>query len=597
MKGSSLGPQTQKEITFIRDAMRRNRNLGPFLKKIADEHLDKVASSAFKCQVEAGDVITRIGEVTADHFYIVAEGSFRAERAWKMVYELGPGDSFAELALILRVPRLNTVIATLPGTLWVMHRQELRSLMQGFWKKKMEEFAALLEGVDFFKDVDNKQQLAEALVETTYYKDDYIIREGVWSDRFYIIYQGEVLAELHGQEIELLRGDPATKRADFFGGKALLQGEPPCRSIKVLGDKVRVLVLHRDAFLSVVKGPQGAVEPASQANLVEYNLDSLETLGLLGCGAFGQVHLVQCKTTGNTFALKELRIGHIVATKQQKAVLNEKRIMRMTHSPFLVRLAATFQSEVSLFFLIEPALGGDLWGAYQTKGLYGSEQHAMFYVACVVKAFTHMHQRLIIYRDLKPENLLLDCKGYIKVADFGLAKFCIGRTFTTCGTAEFLAPEMIMGTGYSLPIDMWALGVLLYEMMMGHSPFAAENYTMVFRKIQGGIEALQFPQKTWPSLVKKLCQQEPTDRLPMRPGGWKNAEEHPWFQEAGFSWAELEERTMAAPYKPVVHNNTDLGNFDVSAGEGPPTSPSSRNLGVSDWVDNFEDRLGPALFD
>lgn len=154
-----------------------------------------------------------------------------------------------------------------------------------------------------------------------------------------------------------------------------------------------------------------------------------------------------------------------------------------------------------------------------------------------------------------------------------------------------------MGTGYSLPIDMWALGVLLYEMMMGHSPFAAENYTMVFRKIQGGIEALQFPQKTWPSLVKKLCQQEPTDRLPMRPGGWKNAEEHPWFQEAGFSWAELEERTMAAPYKPVVHNNTDLGNFDVSAGEGPPTSPSSRNLGVSDWVDNFEDRLGPALFD
>merc|ERR1719197_177949 len=160
----------------------------------------------------------------------------------------------------------------------------------------------------------------------------------------------------------------------------------------------------------------------------------LQKIGLLGCGGFGAVELWEHKSTKATYAMKGLSKGYIVKTGMQESVMNEKNILMMTNSPFIIRLWETYNGSQTLYFLLEPALGGELYATYNRKGFHGSEKHAKFYIAGTIEGFRHLHERRIIYRDLKPENLLLNEQGKLKITDMGLAKFVIGKTYTTCGT-------------------------------------------------------------------------------------------------------------------------------------------------------------------
>merc|ERR1719197_305823 len=155
----------------------------------------------------------------------------------------------------------------------------------------------------------------------------------------------------------------------------------------------------------------------------------LAKIGLLGCGGFGTVELWEHKKTHATYAMKQLSKGYIVKTGMQESVMNEKNILAMTNSLFIIKLWETFNGSQSLYFLMEAALGGELYATYHRKGFHGSEKHAKFYIAGVIAAFTYLHDRRIIYRDLKPENILLAGDGQFKLTDMGLAKFVIGRTY------------------------------------------------------------------------------------------------------------------------------------------------------------------------
>uniref|UniRef100_A0A673H7Z4 cAMP-dependent protein kinase catalytic subunit alpha-like n=1 Tax=Sinocyclocheilus rhinocerous TaxID=307959 RepID=A0A673H7Z4_9TELE len=208
-------------------------------------------------------------------------------------------------------------------------------------------------------------------------------------------------------------------------------------------------------------------------------LDDFDRLKTLGTGSFGRVMLVKHRQSGRYYAMKVLDKEKVVKLKQIEHTLNEKKILQAVSFPFLVKLEFAFK--VHMQFILK---------RNTIMFFPHSEQNARFYAAQIVLTFEYLHALDLIYRDLKPENLLIDHQGYIQVTDFGFAKRVKGRTWTLCGTPEYLAPEIILSKGYNKgynkAVDWWALGVLIYEMAAGYPPFFADQPIQIYEKIVSG---------------------------------------------------------------------------------------------------------------
>jgi len=239
-------------------------------------------------------------------------------------------------------------------------------------------------------------------------------------------------------------------------------------------------------------------------------------------------------------------------------------------SPFIIHLYDTYNSEQLLYFLLEPALGGEIYATYNKKAFYGKEQHARYYSAGVICAFECLHEFHVIYRDLKPENLLLTSKGHLKVTDMGLAKLVIGKTYTTCGTPEYFAPEIIASKGHTIAVDWWCLGILIFELMTGKPPFDSPNPMQIYAKVMRGVTKVKFPPACKGDvghLIHELLKQDPAERLPCRAGGVENLKKHRWYRN--FDWESFLNLKMDPPFKPVVKSRKDLANFSVRPGDLP----------------------------
>jgi cGMP-dependent protein kinase len=640
-------PKTPEEASMIRESLRINKNIGPTLEGLGDEALEEVVETAFHLDVTAenSEVITQ-GDLEADLFYILEKGSGEAIKdGVKVASYSTAGDSFGGLALLYSAPRAATV-RVFPGSrLWCIPRRAMRHVFQAKVRQQVEKYAEILNEVECLNDVPiaDKLTLADRLVEVTFFKDEVIMKEGDRECRaFYILKTGElgIVASMTPRDIAPfnIMAEEGSDELPYFGEHALIDDEPRMRTVHVVSEKATLLVLTREIYQKELKRCQQALQEKNDRlrqevgalrkqlslpdlhsevvkpehempsqEVVGHDFDRLEDICLLGCGGFGRVSLVKDSMTGHIFALKALSKGHILKECQQDSVLNEKKILRMTHSPFLIQCAATFNMNHHLYFLLEPAMGGELFTVFMKNNLHGNEHAGQFYTACVLKGLEHLHERCIIYRDMKPENLLLDDRGYCKIADFGLAKFVIGKTFTTCGTPDYFAPEVLKGIGHTSALDWWCLGVLLYEFMTAVTPFQADDPAMLFNKLMKGIECVPFPRTwtrqssfasnssegTWKCLVKALCKMEPSERLAVRPGGTTNVMNHPWYTEAKFDWPGLVNRTMAAPWEPTL-KSMDGSNFDPSEEDAPPIIPY---VDPGDgWDADFEDRYGPATF-
>jgi len=228
--------------------------------------------------------------------------------------------------------------------------------------------------------------------------------------------------------------------------------------------------------------------------------------------------------------------------------------------------------------LLELALGGELYATYHRKSFFGKEPHAKFYVAGVIFAFDHMHSRKIVFRDLKPENILLNDAGQVKLTDMGLAKVIVGKTFTTCGTPDYFAPELIQSTGHTRALDWWTLGILCFELLAGRTPFEAPSPMLIYNKVVKGINRVQFPTKMRgdpEDLIKGLCKADPSERLPMRKGGIDNLQQHGFYQD--FAWEDMRNLKATPPYLPVVKNKKDIANFSARKEDMPPQVPYRDN--------------------
>ena len=185
--------------------------------------------------------------------------------------------------------------------------------------------------------------------------------------------------------------------------------------------------------------------------------------------------------------------------------------------------------------------------------------------------FEYLHSKHIIYRDLKPENVLIEKSGYLKLTDFGFAKICEGRTYTLCGTPEYLAPEILLNKGHGKPVDWWTFGVLLYEMIAGIDPFSDEDPMLIYQKILKG--KLRFPSsfdKNAKSLVKHLLESDLSKRYGNLKGGVSDIKNHRFFKT--LSWEELLDCKIKPSYVPKVSSNSDVRNFSKYP-DSPRTSP------------------------
>ncbi|KAK6300470.1 hypothetical protein J4Q44_G00285680 [Coregonus suidteri] len=313
--------------------------------------------------------------------------------------------------------------------------------------------------------------------------------------------------------------------------------------------------------------------PLSSKHKKPLCLQDFRLIAVLGRGHFGKVLLSEYKKTGSIYAIKALKKGDIVARDEVESLMCEKRIfetVNVSHHPFLVNLFACFQTPEHVCFVMEYTAGGDLMMHIHADVF--TEPRAVFYSACVVLGLQFLHDHKIVYRDLKLDNLLLDIDGYVKIADFGLCKEGMGygdRTSTFCGTPEFLAPEVLTDTSYTRAVDWWGLGVLIYEMLVGESPFPGDDEEEVFDSIVNDeVRYPRFLSTEAIAIMRRLLRRNPERRLG---SGEKDAEEikkQPFFR--GLDWEALLQRKLPPPFVPSIKGREDVSNFDEEFTAEPP---------------------------
>ncbi|XP_064114988.1 atypical protein kinase C-like isoform X3 [Macrobrachium nipponense] len=314
------------------------------------------------------------------------------------------------------------------------------------------------------------------------------------------------------------------------------------------------------------------MSPTGQAG--QYCLDDFELIRVIGRGSYAKVLMVELKKTNRIYAMKVIKKTLVTDDEDIDWVQTEKHVFETaSNHPFLVGLHSCFQTPSRLFFVIEFVRGGDLMFHMQRQRRL-PEEHARFYAAEICLALNFLHEKGIIYRDLKLDNVLLDHEGHIKLTDYGMCKEGIrpgDTTSTFCGTPNYIAPEILQGVEYSFSVDWWALGVLLYEMLAGKSPFdivgASDNpdcntEDFLFQVIlERPIRIPRSLSVKAAAILKGFLNKNPIDRLGCHPEtGFTDIVTHPFFKT--IDWEMLERKQIPPPYKPRVDGERDLENFD-----------------------------------
>jgi protein kinase A len=317
---------------------------------------------------------------------------------------------------------------------------------------------------------------------------------------------------------------------------------------------------------SVSKEPE--VDPVEEVKLLRTHFQTTPPArtrfligDILGTGTFGRVCLATYSFQRTRyFALKILRKTTVVQLKQVQHIHSEKNVLMAINHPFVVNLYATFKDHDHLYMIMDYVPGGELFTVLRRSRAF-SHSVARFYAAEIVLAFEYLHSLDFVYRDLKPENLLIGRDGHIKITDFGFSKHIPNdRTYTLCGTPEYLAPEIIRTKGHGKAVDWWALGILIFEMLAGWSPFVGDSTPDTYDKIIEG-------KFTWPShfnstdkdLISRLATEDLTQRLGCLSGGAEDIKSHPWF--ASVDWGRLIRKQVRPPFLPKLRTPWDTSNF------------------------------------
>ena len=415
----------------------------PLLSELTEDQLEKLSDTVEIFAYNPGDVIIKKG-AEGNIFYIVKEGTVTVTEMGAQFtdHTLSVGEYFGERALLTGEPRAATITAQSHVKVMALDRESFNSLL-GPLREVLDHNMNLrvLSSIKLFEKLSNqeKKKLAGSFGVERFASGTTIIRQGDPGNKFYIIKEGSARVVVDAKEVAQLR------TGTYFGEMALLDDEVRKASIVATAD-CECFVLDRDTFnrllgslkhiinretqqrLEVLKGagPQDNLEPQ-----LKLAFSDLQQIAILGSGTFGRVTLVQDKKSKQVYALKAMLKSEIVAHKQQINVLNEKNVMITSNHPFILRLFQTFKDSKKLYMLLEFVQGGELFSVLHTANSDGVPDHqAKFYGAAIIMALGYLHSKEIAYRDMKPENCLVDKFGYPKLVDFGFAKVITGKSYT-----------------------------------------------------------------------------------------------------------------------------------------------------------------------
>lgn len=604
--------QTLADKQMVVSALKNNKMLGEVL-SLTDLQCNLAADSMYQVTIQAEETLWKPG-ATGQALYIVQEGLLETtckENGKVTVTRQRSGDIFGELALLYDVPRAAKTIAIKNSVLWVLGREDFKLVATLSYKDRLADYSRIVGSIPFLAnlvDPQNLDLLADALEEITVLEGEDLCVQGEDAGFLYIIYQGEC---------EVLKDKQLTGRSlvsgDWIGEQQLLKGHGAEFTVRATAEIVTALVLDYNNMTTVVKAltelqKEAPVEISrTRASIAASNayhdhvdrekfadeylvkkmfkakwkyLDKktgglanivvkwteLNRLGILGEGSFGSVLLMRDEG-GCHYALKALSKNHITKENMGSCVQNERSVMMLLDSDFIVRLHCSLQDSDHIIFLLEPVLGGELFDVYNDHQLFGNLDIAKFYYGCIATGLQHMHDRRVIYRDLKLENCLLDTSGYVKLTDMGIAKIVVGKTYTVCGTADYFAPEVLRQTGHNRAADWWTSGVVLFIMITGQSPFDAPEVTQIYKNIIKGFSKVKFPENV-PSdatdVIKSLCRKVPEERVPMQKGGFDLLKAMPFF--ISLNWEALQDRSLAAPFAPPAFDMEKIVNKKLTKG-------------------------------
>eukprot|EP00977_Amphora_coffeiformis_P004576 scaffold987_cov183-Amphora_coffeaeformis.AAC.4 len=565
-----LANNTNAQQKDINDVLRKV----PFLAELDDRDLMKISDALTSVTFPEGERIINKGDV-GEIFYIIREGTTKVHDigfgdSTYVDQPLGPGDFFGERALITGDPRVANVTATSTCTCLCLSRDTFESVLgplQGLIDAAMKKRTLL--GVPIFSNSQFQShelaRLTDLITETKFAPGTILAEQGKpFTQNLYIIRHGAVAVANDDGVINTL------KDADYFGDK-FLREEEGFLSTQTITVQVETTcgILSRKNIESVIGNIERLGKPL--APLVPklnktIRFKDLLKFRILGVGTFGKVWLVSHRRTGTPYALKQLSKREIIGHHQVEGVIREKNIMASLDHPFVVNLVATFQDDRNLYMLIELVQGGELFSVIHTETRDGIPNgNSRFYAACILESLAHLHQRSICYRDLKPENILIDQRGYCVLVDLGFAKIVVDKTYTLCGTPEYLAPEIILSKGHDKGVDYWAYGVLIYEMLVGRSPFysyGTDQVSLFKRIVQvkytfphgGGVHELA------QDLIQRLIVRRQANRLGCLSRGDMDVRDHMWFNIIHVD--KLLRKQIPSPWVPRINDPLDATHFD-----------------------------------
>lgn len=569
------------------------RNL-PMLNKLKLETVSSVGEQFEQVEFTRGSFLIRQG-TEPDAFFIIKKGTvdvvrFEANGSATLVAKMGSRSGVGSRALLEDTVHPAGVLVSSDKV--VAFRLPAPQFRQLLVDSARDERVGMLQTVPVLRPLVESQLavIADNMRPARFAAGTMLVTQNEPGNKMFLVTSGTI-SVFHRAATSNVTVRVATLTAGgFFGEKALLRTEIRPNTY-VADTDLHVLTLDgalfdpaeplaglRDLILEHTR-----IQESIKLAGAKLALGELVHHRTLGVGKFGRVRLVQHRISAATYALKMISKRLLIDSGQEEHVRNEVSAMKEVDHPFCAKLISTFSDRVWLYMMQELCLGGELFKIQELQPQQRfADGVARFYAACVASAVDHLHSRNIIYRDLKPENLLLDSQGYIKMVDFGFAKRVLGRTYTVCGTADYLAPEIITVKGHGREVDLWALGVLIYEMLVGRAPFAPidsgicaqgtlvnglqpgeDMSAMLSREkniLAGRYVLPHLLTKEAGQVIKNLLVKEQQARLGCGRGGFAQLKAHPWF--SGLDWERLLMKKLPAPIVPRITHPLDASNFD-----------------------------------